>query len=181
MTSPARALAAASAAAAAMVLAGCSLAPDVPEQIPPAPGTPRGANQGAIGDSIRLSGDQTAIRVGVLRVLDPLAVGPGDKTLEKRARFVGVEVELKNVGEAVYDETPLAGATLVTADGAEIDGEIVLGGPCAGRFPSNLRVPPGRSRKDCMVFELGAAEVPARFTFRLNSGFGDEVGEWTLG
>jgi hypothetical protein len=164
----------------ASLAGGCSLVPEQPKTNPPPPGTPIGSNQGRIGDSIRLTGEKEALRIRVLRVLDPVPVGAADGTYVKGARFVGVQVEIKNVGESVYDETPLSGATLVTAAGREIDGESVLGGPCESRFPSNLRVPPGKRRGDCMVFEVPGGDVAAKFTYALESGFGQELATWTL-
>jgi len=159
---------------------GCSLEPEKPEQIPPPPGTPDGSNQGKLGDAIRLTGQEVEMRVRVVRVLDPLPVGSSDKTLESGARFVGVEFELENVGDTVYDEAPLGAAGMLSADGAEASPQSVLGGPCKQSFPSNVRVPPAQKRSVCTAFELGAGKQPASFTFGLDSGFGDEVGEWRL-
>ncbi|MFN2612787.1 MAG: hypothetical protein ABR536_05405 [Solirubrobacterales bacterium] len=175
-----RRIAALSMLALCLAVAGCSLVPPKAKQIPPPPSTPVGSNKGELGDAIRLTGQQVEMRVRVLRVLDPLPVAPADQTLDRQARFVGVELELENVGTAAYNETPLAGATLITTGGAEASPESVLGGPCAQSFPSNVKVAPGQRRRVCPTFEVAPGKQPATFSFRLDSGFGEEVGEWRL-
>ncbi len=178
-----RVAAATSGAIAALILGGCSLEPEAPEEIPPPPATKEGSNQGKVGDAIRLSGGDVEmpidVRVRLVRVIDPLPAGSSDQVNGPK-RFVGVELELENVGTVAYDEAPLGASTMTTSDGAEASRASVTSGLCAQRFPSNLRVPPGQKRETCATFELDPRQRPASFEFALDSGFGSEVAEWML-
>jgi hypothetical protein len=175
-----------SVAALAVATSGCSGTPQAPKEIPPAPSPPNGANRGKIGDSIRLAGSNSQMRVRVVDLLDPLPVGPADATLNPSARFVGVEIALRNVGQTNYAESPLADAMLVGGAKApggpprKILGEPVLGGPCSRPFARHVKVAPGAERSGCLAFEVPAGKPPSVFQFALDSGFGDEVGMWTL-
>jgi hypothetical protein len=165
---------------AALVCGGCSLTPERPKSLPPPPSPPNGSNRGKIGDSIRLAGSAQAMRVRVLRVIDPVPVGPSDATLDPSARFVGVELELDNLGPAAYNESPLGNASLLTDRGGKADPGPVLGGPCGGGFASHVKIPPGGKRRGCLAFEVAPNRRPATFGFALDSGFAEERGRWRL-
>ncbi|MDX6616181.1 MAG: hypothetical protein QOD60_1272 [Solirubrobacterales bacterium] len=173
-----------SAALAVLALAGCSGGPQEPKSLPPPPVPANGSNQSTVGGSIRLAassaGSSVQMRVTVDRVVDPVEVGAADVTITKGARFVGVFISLLNVGQANYDESPLADASLVTSGGAKVLGEQVLGGPCADEFASHVKIPPGATHDGCIVFEVPAGQKPAVFQYALDSGFGQEVGMWQL-
>ena len=71
--------------------------------------------QGRIGETLRLSGNEHGLEMAVTprRVVDPAApadpyAGPGSGK-----RFVGVEIQLANVGTRVYRDFPANGAALI--------------------------------------------------------------------
>lgn len=145
----------------------------------------RGENAGqqaSFGDALTLQGFSGRLQMQVIptRLLDPLEVGQLDKPLNKNARFVGVEVEMENVGEKTYSDSPQNGATVVTADSQQGDPTIVLEGPCSGGFSSNATIAPGDTLKGCIPFEVPGDAPVEKFQLSLESGFGPESGEWTV-
>ena len=159
-------------------LCGCTLLPERPESIPPPPSfdTP---DRGKVGDAITLKGEKTELKVTVLRVLDPAPVGNADTTLIPDARFVGIAVELENIGQAPFSESPLADADLVT-DGRPAEPVNLLGGPCGGSFPLHVTLRPNARKQGCIPFEVRGPDRLVAFKFALGSGFAPEIGEWRL-
>jgi hypothetical protein len=163
----------------AAVLSGCSLGPQKPESIPP-PRVTDTPDKGTIGDPITLRGQETELEVRVVRVLDPAPAAPADTPLDPSARFVGVELRLRNIGAGRYSESPLAGSTLLTVGGGEAEPVNLIGGPCGGDFALHVSLAPGARRAGCVPFEVASGKRPASFQFALDSGFAPEVGTWRL-
>jgi hypothetical protein len=133
-----------------------------------------------VGDAITLQGEATEVAVTLRRVLDPAPAGPTDRTLRSGARFVGLELTIRNIGEARFDESPLADAELISSRGRG-DPVTLIGGPCATRFASHLSLRPGDGAEGCIVFELARGARPLELRFALDSGFAPERGSWKLG
>jgi hypothetical protein len=166
-------------------LGGCSLGEKKPEKIPPKPSTDTTADQGPVGTPITIRGGhterkQTELKVTVTAVLDPVSGSPADQALAKGGRFVGVELTLRNIGQATYSESPLQDSKLLVADRSEADPVNLLGGPCGGSFALRLRLRPGEMARGCVPFEVAGGARPASFQFALDSGFGPEIGTWSL-
>jgi hypothetical protein len=134
-----------------------------------------------LGDTITLEGADTKIAVMVSRVLDPPSVGQFDQPLNKGSRLVGIEIALENVGDKTYSDSPSNGATLVLSNDQQADSTIVTGGECSGGFAEQATIAPGSRRTGCIVFEVPGNTPPKTFQFALDSGFGPQTGEWTLG
>ena len=69
-----------------------------------------------IGDSITLtSSDGGKVKVKLLRVLDPVS---GSEFEEPAAgkRYMGVEIQLTNLGPGAYEDSPGNGATVIYGD-----------------------------------------------------------------
>jgi uncharacterized protein DUF4352 len=162
-------------------LSGCSLAPKKPKSIPPPPNTDTSPDQGGVGTPITLRGETTELEVRVTGVLDPVSGSPADTTLSPNARFVGVRLTLRNIGQGTYSESPLEDSKLLTRNGAPTHPVNLLGGPCGGRFPLQVHLRPGQRTEGCLPYEVSRSEEPARFQFALDSGFAPEVGTWRLG
>jgi hypothetical protein len=168
-----------------LLAGGCTLGEKRPEPIPPKPSTDTTPDQGPVGTPITIRGEhtgskQTQLEVRLTRVIDPVAGSPADRALAKGARFVGVQLALRNIGEGIYSESPLADSKLLAADGTEADPVNLLGGPCGGRFALHVTLRPRAGANGCVAFELGGGQRPASFQFALDSGFGPEVGTWNL-
>jgi hypothetical protein len=113
-------------------------------------------------------------------VIDPVSGSPGDQALARGARFVGVRLTLRNIGQGIYSESPLSDSKLLAADGTEANPVNLLGGPCGGRFALHATLRPKQSAGGCVAFEVAGGQRPAMFQFALDSGFGPEVGTWSL-
>ena len=139
-----------------------------------------GSTTAKLGDTITLEGTDTKMAVTVDRVLDPLSVGQFDQPMNKGNRFVGVAMELRNVGDKTYNDSPSNGATLIVSGDQQADATIVSGGECGGSFASSATIAPGSRRVGCIPFEVPGNTQPRTFQFALDSGFGPQSGEWTL-
>ena len=133
-----------------------------------------------IGDSITLKGlSGERIRVKVIRVVDPATGGEFDEP-KAAHRYVGVYVQLKNVGRKAYRDSPSNSGTLVTTGDKEAASALIAEGECSGEFGGSVRLSPGSKRRGCLPFEVRDGRDPQEFQFALNSGFADDFGEWRL-
>jgi hypothetical protein len=139
----------------------------------PKPRAPR------VGDSIDLSGSDSEIKVKVVRVIDPLSGGEFD-TPDNGKRYVGIEIQMTNMGDSVYSDSPSNGAVLLYGDDRQAESTIIAGGPCAGGFSTSVKLRPGARRRGCIPFEMSTTRKPKGFQFALDSGFSDDLGEWKL-
>jgi hypothetical protein len=182
---------------AALALAGCAQATTKDQPDPAATATEGAKKENAkskakaktaapkpkagVGDSITLtSTDGGKIKVKLLRVLDPVAGGEYEQPAAGK-RYVGIELQLTNVGDKTYKDSPSNGATVLYGDDRQASATLMIDGPCAsGGFASDARISPGSKRKGCIPFEITTSRKPKGFQFALDSGFADEGGEWTL-
>jgi hypothetical protein len=133
-----------------------------------------------IGDSLTLEGGSgEKMQVTLMEVRDPAPAGEFDQP-QSGQRYVGVQIALKNVGEAQYDDSPSNGAVLLTAQDEQATSTILSGGPCGSQFASSAKIAPGGRQQGCIPFEAPAGAGLAKFQFTLSSGFGPEAGEWNL-
>lgn len=155
------------------------------QQVEGEPGAPVDASRGkaqtaTVGDSLTLEGlEGLRMKVTVLRVIDPLSGGQFDAP-QGGNRFVGVKIRLRNVSDLTYDDSPSNGAQLLDGQGEQAQGGYVIGGQCAGDFPSRAKIAPRAKQQGCLVFEMKKGRNPKLFQFALDSGFADENGEWRL-
>lgn len=148
-----------------------------PPERPEAPAKPEVAR---VGDTLTLSGNEDGLRlaVKVLEVIDPVGVGQFDQP-DAGNRYIGVRVRLTNAGTASYSDSPSNGAKLIDDQDEQQDGSLISG-ECDSDFGASTKIAPGSSRVGCLPFELNASRDPATFQFALESGFGDENGEWDI-
>jgi hypothetical protein len=132
-----------------------------------------------LGDAITLTGQETEVRVTVLDVIDPVEAGEFDEP-ESGNKYVGVRVQIENVGDGPYQDSPGNGATLITNKDEEGQQSILTAGICKSGFDSDIRVSPGSKRRGCIPFEIPETQDPKTFQFGPDSGFGEETGEWSL-
>ncbi len=139
-----------------------------------------GTEQAKLGDAIVLKGAKTEVAVTVEDVVDPVQTAGYDKPLSKNARYVGVEVALKNTGRKTYQDAPGNGATLILSDKTQASSALVATGTCGSQFSSNVTLGPGSEQRGCLPFEVPQKAEPDTLQFVLDSGFGPETGEWAL-
>jgi hypothetical protein len=141
------------------------------------PGQSTGAAIGA--PQILQSNDGGKVSVNVLRVVDPATPQDGYEA-KPGSRYVGVQIRLGNVGATVYDDSPENGAILIDdhgdqhyADLAEItDGD---------GFGGHVTLQAEDTRTGFIVFQLPVGTHASTFQFALDSGFSQNVAQWTLG
>jgi hypothetical protein len=140
----------------------------------------RSPQQASVGDTLTLKGHGgLTMAVTVDQVMDPLQVGQYDQP-DTGQRFVGIQISLKNVGSAPYSDSPSNGATLLSTTNEQAQSQIVSGGPCGNDFGSSAKIAPGDSQQGCLAFQMPVRQTAGTFQFTLNSGFGDQTGQWSL-
>jgi hypothetical protein len=150
--------------------------PTTPPESPPPNPSPKAAT---IGTALTLSGfGGVKMSVTVTQKLDPATGGDYDEPAPG-TRFVGIKLQLKNIGQKPYDDSPTNGSTLILNTNDQVDPEITVGGNCAS--PSSVKISPGATRNVCIPFEVPKAKNGKTFQFTLNSGFAKETGEWSVG
>ena len=133
-----------------------------------APGTPH----------VLQSNDGGKVSANVLQVVDP-ATGQDGYVPKPGYRYIGVQIRLGNVGQTVYDDSPENGALLVDdrgeqhyADLAEItDGD---------GFGGHVTLQAEETRTGFIVFQLPQNVHAATFQFALDSGFAQNMAQWSL-
>ena len=71
-------------------------------------------------------------------------------------RFVGVVIEIRNIGNAGVSDSPSNSSTLVTTDGQQYSEATIAyqGAACEGSFGSGANIAPGDSRSGCIAFKV---------------------------
>lgn len=135
-----------------------------------------------LGDVITLSGPgrRSRVRVTATQVGDPVTSTNSFDKPARGSRFVAVQFEVDNVGQAVYSYAPENGAVLIDDQGQTFNATIFGGNPSLGpTFASPLKVLPGSSALGVIVFEVPTGSKLAAVQFGLASGFA-ESGQWAL-
>lgn len=147
----------------------------------PAAATPAPPEPG-IGATLSLEGNTRGERldVTVLKAVDPARTTNQIFAPEPGNRFVAVQFQLRNTGEAPYEDSPVNGAVLVDADGQRFDAALFAKTSAGPAFPASVSISPGDTARGFITFELPDAAKPVPVQSAMNSGFSDDVGEWTL-
>ncbi|MFD5491439.1 DUF4352 domain-containing protein [Streptomyces sp. NPDC127091] len=134
-----------------------------------------------VGDTLTLEGfeEGSQLDVTVVKVADPAK--SADEFMEPASgkRFVGVQFQLVNTGEAAYSDSPSNGAQVADTEGQQFDatfGDITAGPSMA----SSLKLKPGAKGLGWIVFEVPEAAKVDTVQFTMDSGFADKTGEWKL-
>ncbi|MGW1209725.1 DUF4352 domain-containing protein [Streptomyces sp. NPDC002499] len=138
-----------------------------------------GADPG-VGDTLSLSGTDSGetLDVTVRKVVDPAR--PADYFKSSAGQhYVSVQFRLKNTGTAVYKDSPSNGATVIDKAGQRFTATIAntAAGP---EFPGSVTIRPGKSALGFITFEVADGSRVVTVQFAMNSGFSDDVGEWTV-
>jgi hypothetical protein len=134
----------------------------------------------AVGGALTLAGIDPGLKMTVTltKVVNPAT--PDQYSKPKTGnKLVAIELTLANSGQAVYDDSPTNGATLIDGEGQQFRptySDVGEGQAFGGTSTINM----GDSRKGVIVFEVPESAQPAKFQFALNSGFADQKGEWAL-
>ncbi|MFF3673770.1 hypothetical protein ACFYYS_07245 [Streptomyces sp. NPDC002120] len=143
-----------------------------------------GAAPGGSGETISLAGNEPGQRLDVTltQVVDP-ASPVADPTAEAEPdgpdRLLAVRFRLENTGTAVYRDSPAPAAHLLDTTGQRFTGLDVptTAGPS---FPGTVTLEPGGTAEGFVTFRLPEDAGAAAVQFALNTGLGDDVGQWSL-
>lgn len=132
-----------------------------------------------LGEEATLKGlKDEKMKVRVLKIEDPMKSPPTERPKPGR-HFVGVRIRLINLGKETYKDSPLNGARLVTTVKKASNPTILLSGKCPSKFGTGMRLAPGKTRAGCLPFQVKRGAKVTAFQFRLDSGYGPEMGEWS--
>jgi hypothetical protein len=149
------------------------------EETPP-PSVPTSTVPYGLGDVIHLHGQDDGELVDVTLLSFAGNVRSSDEfcTPDAGMRYFAVEIRLKNVGTAVYDDAPSNGAVLVDSGDHQYSDTAL----CGEKKPDigSPKIGPGDSRVGWMTFQVGKSAVIKKFQFTLDSGYADESGEWVF-
>lgn len=92
--------------------------------------------------------------------------------LPRGQKLVGVDLEVRNVGSAVFAPPLTAIARVVDTRGGQGGYATLIEGPCGTGFALNLTLTPGTTEEGCVPFAIDEDAAPARLQVRF--GYGDE-------
>lgn len=132
----------------------------------------------AVGDAITLRGteDGLQVRVTVTSVIDPGTAGEFMEPSEGQ-RYVGVDLQLENVGTLPYDDSPDNGAQLIDQDNRQYSPTFAEINDCQ-TFGGGVTMSPGDTRAGCVIFAIPEPAALRSFQFTLDSGFAPQTGVW---
>ena len=130
----------------------------------------------ALGETVAFAGPGVALEATAADVVDP-ARGTEDFTPQRDHRLVAIHVELRNVGDAAYADTPSSGAAVVTSGGDEHGAAIV---PAALQPLGRVELAPGESAGGFLTFEVPREAELVELRLTPLSGFGPETAVWSL-
>lgn len=134
-----------------------------------------------LGRAIELHGiaEETVVQVTARRII--VGARPANQYIVPKAgsQYIAVELVLKNVGEKLYNDAPTNSGKLIDVDGqaynaafADVRDGVSLTG--------TVTVSVGDSRKGVLVFEVPKGTKLDKFQFVLDSGYGQDQGEWLI-
>ncbi len=132
----------------------------------------------AIGGTVTVKGNKPgeSLQVQLVSVRDPASsalVAP-----EPGSRFVGIDLTVRDVGTAVYHDSPSNGTALFGSDGQRYLADVLDAvQPALG----TLSLAPGASATGFITFQVPTAARLVRFNLTLDLGFGPQTGTWVVG
>ncbi|MFE9933199.1 hypothetical protein [Streptomyces sp. NPDC005533] len=149
-----------------------------------APALLLGAAPDGSGETISLAGNEPGQRLDVTltHVVDPASPAadlPAEADADGPDRLLAVRFRLENTGTAVYRDSPAPAAHLLDTTGQRFTGLDVptTAGP---NFPDTVTLEPGGTTEGFVTFRLPEDAGAAAVQFALNTGLGDDVGQWSL-
>lgn len=141
---------------------------------------PAGGKIAKVGDTISLKGfEGERLDATVVKVVDPATSDNPYMKAKDGARLVAVQWRIANTGTKTIDSSPNSGSSLVDGDGQQFSPTYsdTTAGP---RFPSGVSIPAGESRLGFVTYEVPKSSTVVKAQFGANSGFADELGQWTV-
>ncbi|WP_416967538.1 DUF4352 domain-containing protein [Streptomyces sp. 4F14] len=139
------------------------------------------SSDGKIGDTLSLTGSSgdEKLDVTLVKVVDPARAKDSYSQPDSGNRLVAVQFRLKNTGSDVYSDAPSNGASIIDQDNQRFDTTSTL--TTAGAdFPAHVIIRPGNTALGYLSFEVPDNSRVGTVQFSMNSGYSDDIGEWTV-
>lgn len=140
------------------------------------------SSDGKVGDTLSLTGTsgEEKLDVTVVKVVDPARAKDSLSSPDPGNHLVSVQFRLKNTGTAVYNDSPSNGVDVIDQDGQRFDTAFLSDTTAGAEFPGGVTILPGRTALGYLSFEVPNASRVVAVQFAMDSGFSDDVGEWTV-
>lgn len=133
-----------------------------------------------VGDAISLmSLDEIPVAVTIDAIADPAEGSNSFSQPVEGFRFVAIQLTLVNEGSSNYQDSVGNLAAAITQDGFSYSTTFAESKAGPG-FEGSVLLTPGDIRTGWIVFEVPLEQKLAKVSIALDSGFGPEVGEWSL-
>ncbi|MFD8594746.1 DUF4352 domain-containing protein [Kitasatospora sp. NPDC059646] len=144
-------------------------------------GSPSAPATAKVGSTISLAGTNTgeSADVTVTKVVDPASPTDSFSTPSAGKRFVAVQFVIKNTGSTTYSDSPSNGAKVIDSTDQSFNASYqeTAAGP---GFAGSVDLPPGQSGRGYITFEVPTTSQLILVQFALDSGFANQVGQWSL-
>lgn len=152
-----------------------------PDSTSHAPSKPTPKRAATIGDTITLKGQNgEKIAVTLTEWADPAKSGDSFIGPDHGKRWVAAQFALKNVGKVAYNDSPSNGVEAADAAGEHFDATLATSITEGPLMSSDLKLGAGDKGLGWIVIEVPKAAKVTKVQFTLDSGFGDQTGEWTV-
>jgi hypothetical protein len=150
----------------------------------PAATTPAAAKPtiAKVGDTVTVTGDEGLKLAITLKKWLPHGVKSDNEyiTPDSGKVWVAGQFEIKNVGTAVYDDSPDNCVQAADAAGQRYDSGYVDSITAGPSMPSDVKLPTGDKALGWVVFEVPKGTTVTKIQYTPNSGFADQTGQWSI-
>ncbi len=141
--------------------------------------SPRAA--ATVGDTITLKGQTgETIAVTLTKWTDPVKSGNEYIGPDTGKRWAAAQFSLKNVGDVTYSDSPSNGVQAVDPSGERFDATIADSITAGPLMSDELKLAAGDKALGWIVVEVPKQAKVSKIQFTLDSGFGDQTGEWLV-
>lgn len=124
-----------------------------------------------MGEPLRVRFDEGDVVMRVLRVRQQVPTRRYSRP-ERGTRLVGVDLEIRNVGQKVFSPPLSALVKLVDSEGGQGEYSLVAEGKCGRSFALSVSITLGSREQGCLPFQIDKGTRPRRFQVSL--GYGDD-------
>jgi len=118
-----------------------------------------------VGSTITVKGQSNEVlAISIGKINDPVLEYGADPGM----RVIGINITVKNVGKAKYDDSP--GAFVSTNDGQISASLITSSGPCDS--PAVIKLASGQSKTFCLPFQVPKRGRLTFIQYNVDSGYG---------
>jgi hypothetical protein len=139
------------------------------------------AAKAGIGDTLELKDSMAQLQVTVTAAKRLPALSAYGTQVHPA--LYGVQITVKNLGSKVYDDSVTNGVALIDAKDQSHDPEFMVSDANGNELPGQIdqvKIRPGDRRSGWVFFALGKKLKARSFQLTPSSGFGEQVGEWSL-